>query len=614
MSPAKKKSVKRKANRKPTAKKITKKKVIKKHPAKKIVAKSIKKISVAVDARTDNTKDIKDTKNTGKFWDIKSQLNKHGALVVTVEIDPTKITTFLAANNWGQWRLGEKRTDETELFQRNGGLLESHDEMTALKWMVQFVQDLKQPNFKSHLVKATQALSTGKLKRGIQFLPNYSETGNEDSTKLDVFRDDRTTAHYFFDNGVVRVSAKNIELLTWDAFRKTGTPGCIWESAVIKRNIQIVPEKQKGLFEIFWERAMMRQTKGLNTVSDWRDAFEMTDEAKDHYRASRLAFGYLLHGYIAPAESRCIYFIDANSDAHRAEGRNGKSLVMKALKYFKKLTEIDGRAFRKSMDTSARFNFGEVEKDTRIVLIDDVQPDFEFAQMFSMLTGNMKVERKNARPFIIPNEHKPKFALTTNHPIASPGQSHKARQFIVEVGSYWNQANKQNESPADEQHIGKMLFDEFNESDWNEFYSCGFRCVQELLQAGKLIPPTHTNFEEKARKLSVEGGEDVGFTDWFDDWIDNERIKQGAHTGDGIALKNLFSQFQKARPDAPWNLDAFKKALFNYCQESNIGFNEHLAGKGGTLRDRRMLKGKRGEQTENVVLTKAGDAIKKKLS
>ena len=586
----------------------------KKGTTKNVAGKSAKKVLAAIDEQQEVI---------GQFWNMSVEQSEDGQEVAgAIEIDSTTVTKFLSDNKWGRWRLGDKRTDEHELFRRNGGLLESHDTTTALKWMVRFVQNLTEKNtepqnykFKNEIEKKTQALSASKLKRGLEFLPTYSESGNEDSEKLDVFRDDRYSAHYFFDNGVVRVTKEKIELLSWKDFKKTGSRGCIWESAIIKRNVAIVPEKQRGLFEIFWERAMMRQTKGLNTVSDWRDAFEMTDEAKDHYRASRSAFGDLLHGYIAPAESPCVFFIDANSDAHRAEGRNGKSLVMKALRYFKKLTTIDGRAFRKSMDTSSRFNFGEVEKDTRIVLIDDVQPDFELAQMFSMLTGDMKVERKNARPFTIQREHKPKFALTTNHPIASPGQSHKARRFIVEVGSYWNQANKQNERPADEKHLGKMLFDEFNESDRNEFYSCGFRCVQEYLKAGKLIAPAHTNFEEKSRKLSVEGGEDVGFTDWFDDWIDNGRIKQGAHTGDGIALKNLFGQFQKAQPDAPWNLDAFKKALFNYCQDSNIGFNEHLAGRGGTLRDRRMLKGKRGEQTENVILTKAKDeTLKKKLS
>lgn len=552
--------------------------------------------------------------NKERFWDIAVTGDR-----ARIEMPPTKITKFLSDNQWGRWRLGQKRTDDTDLFRRDGGLLEAHDEQTALRWMYTFVENLKRGdmgsdwNYREDILKATQALSPSKLKRGLDFLPVYSEEGGENSTKLDVFRDDRVTAHYFFRNGVVRVTAKDIELIPWETWREKGNPGCIWESAIINRNVKLVAVKQKGLFETFWEQAMMRQTKSLHEVSDWRQAFEMTDDAKDHYRASRLAFGYLLHSYIAPSESKCIYFIDANSDAQRAEGRNGKSLVMTALKHFKKLTTIDGRAFRKAMDTSSRFNFGEVEKDTRIVLIDDVQPDFEFAQMFSMLTSDMRVERKNARPFIIPHAHKPKFALTTNHPIASPGQSHKARQFIVEVGSYWNQADKQGERPADKQHIGKMLFDEFSESDWNEFYSCGFRCVQELLQVEKLIPPKHTNFEDKARKLSVEGAQDIGFTDWFDEWVDSERVQQNAHVGDGIAIKRLFSAFQEARPDAPWGLDDFKKALYNYCLDrKDIGYNEHLASKGKTLSARRMLKGPRGAQTEHVILTKQGESIVKK--
>ena len=147
----------------------------------------------------------------------------------------------------------------------------------------------------------------------------------------------------------------------------------------------------------------------------------------------------------------------------------------------------------------------------------------------------------------------------------------------------------------------------------NGLTSVRFRCVQELLQAEKLIPPKHTNLEYKARKLSIEGVQDIGFTEWFDEWVDNERVPQNVHVGDGIAIKTLCSAFQEARPDAPWGLDDFKKALFKYCLDrKDIGYNEHLASKGNTFSARRMLKGPRGAQTEHVILTKQGESIVKK--
>ena len=544
-----------------------------------------------------------------EFWSVKEYKNGDEF----IDLERGKITEFLRHNKWGRWRLGDKRTSSSELFRRNGAILESHDERTALVWMYQYAESLKQSDMEKHwflreeLLEATQSLSDTKWDRALEFLDVYSEEGTENSKKLDLFSDDKETAHYFFRNGVVRITAEEIELIAWDAWKKDAKQGCIWESSINKeRSVQIVAKSKKGIFELFWERAFLRQTKSVHTLRDWRTAFEMTEEAEDHYRASRVAYGYLLHNFQGPAETKCVAFIDANADLKKTEGRNGKSLLMNSLKHFKKLTTIDGRAFRKAVGESARFNFAQVEKDTRVVLIDDITPDFEFLQMFSLLTGDMKVERKGTNAFMIRHEKKPKFCLTTNYPLVETGQSHIDRRFIVEVGSYWNQANKQGEAVSDKKHMGKMFFTEFNDSDWNEFYSCGFRCVQEWLRAGKLVATKHANYEEKARKFSIEGIEEVGFTDWFTEWMEIECVKQGANTGDGIAVESLYSQFQSDRTDAHWSFDSFKQGLWRYCEcTKGMGYNEHLASKGSTFSSRRMLKGKRGEQKEHVILTVA---------
>ena len=67
------------------------------------------------------------TVNKDCFWDIKGTGKS-----TRIEMPPRKITKFLSDNRWGRWRLGQKRIDGTDLFRRNGGLLEAHDEQTAL--------------------------------------------------------------------------------------------------------------------------------------------------------------------------------------------------------------------------------------------------------------------------------------------------------------------------------------------------------------------------------------------------------------------------------------------------------------------------------------------------
>ena len=76
--------------------------------------------------------------------------------------------------------------------------------------------------------------------------------------------------------------------------------------------------------------------------------------------------------------------------------------------------------------------------------------------------------------------------------------------------------NENGESPADEKHLGKTLFGyEFTDVDWNQFYTYGFRCVQEYLKKG-LVESSNENHLKKSRKVSIEGIDGDGVvTSWM---------------------------------------------------------------------------------------------------
>jgi hypothetical protein len=121
--------------------------------------------------------------------------------------------------------------------------------------------------------------------------------------------------------------------------------------------------------------------------------------------AFETAFGYLIHSYQPPDESKVVVFIDVDSSPERTEGGNGKSLSMEMVKYYRKTAFVDGKSFRKSLSESARFNFSNVEVDTGFVFINDLNPDFDLTQLFSIITDDMTVEGKGTNKFVIPKTH-----------------------------------------------------------------------------------------------------------------------------------------------------------------------------------------------------------------
>ena len=66
----------------------------------------------------------------------------------------------------------------------------------------------------------------------------------------------------------------------------------------------------------------------------------------------------------------------------------------------------------------------------------------------------------------------------------------------------------------DRRHLGTMLFDNFSQDDWDDFYNFGFECVQTYLKLYRSNSRTSEYFL-KSLKLKVEGVE--GDCHWLDE-------------------------------------------------------------------------------------------------
>jgi hypothetical protein len=527
-----------------------------------------------------------------------------------IAIDALDLKDFLIHHGFGQFQNGRDKRSSKEIFQNVDGVLTLHNAETVKKWLHDFVENAEDKEFKAkgklfnpdaqtskkELLRKLQTYSESSLSNHVLYaLPVFTEQGFVGTTKLELFNDAHDVAHFRFLNGIVRVTAKEIKLLTYKSIK---TQGAVWDSSIIQRDIQI--DNNKGLFEKFAENAMKRgDIDKVSSLKDWTSEFNLNE---DFYKSMRTSYGYMLHTHNSDDVSRCIYYIDFASTMGKPEGGNGKSVVMQSVKHFKSMVSVDGKAFRQNMEGGGRFQFATVTMDTKFVLIDDIRPEFNFDMLFSKITGDMEIERKGRDIIIISKERKPKFGVTTNYVIAGTGTSYTRRQHITEFGNYWNYANRLKESPSSKKHLGKSLFShEFLDKDWNQFYSYGFRCAQEYFQFG-LHESQDKSYLKKAIGLEIEGAEGDGVvTAWLDTYCSTAVGKYKSGQSDEDIYKKFKSECKEYCEI--WDKNELINGLWKYCEASSNPYQYNAHKKGSTKSERRDLKGPKGKQKAHVTIT-----------
>ena len=261
----------------------------------------------------------------------------------------------------------------------------------------------------------------------------------------DFRRDTQNESFVYFRNCFVRI---NDEGYTINEYTHLDKP--IWKKQIIDRD--------------FYE---------VDQVSDFRTfIFRICRNEADRYDSFRSVIGYLLHGYKDPAMAKAIIFMDEKLD-DGSNGGCGKSLLGNAISKVRKSLRLGGKNFKFD-----RFSFQSYEPGTQIIEFNDLSKHFQFEMLFTTITDNIVVEKKNKDELIIPFEYSPKILLSTNYTLSGVDESTLRRQFIIEFSDYFNIKY----SPEDE--FGRRFFDDWSENDWCSFYQFMINCLQFYLKNG----------------------------------------------------------------------------------------------------------------------------------
>ena len=411
--------------------------------------------------------------------------NKHHNIefIIDGKVDPYILKLFLEERGFGLYQACNDRNCEKQLILNEGGIIKPYSLIEIKRWVAKFIYN--SPDKTTELLSIWQKFTDIPLKKSvIDHLCVYSADGFKNTTDIQLIKDTEKECFLAFKNGIVKITKQDVE------FKKySSVEGSIFESSIIQRNFEGASRinnmdinKERHLFREFVEKSVLY--KNNNATSDcWRSEYIPDDSTKKALISLKTAYGYLLHSYNHPSLSKAIFLVDRNSSPNKPEGGTGKSLIISSLRYLLNQSSQDGKKYRDNPNTGGRFQFSNVEQHTDNIFIDDLKADFNIQSIFTMVTGDIEIERKGQNKFVIPQNQRPKIALTTNYEILTEGTSYKRRIHQVPLGDYWNRCINEGTDPKDE--LGSELFGhEFLQSDWDDFYIFSIKCIQDYLKLG----------------------------------------------------------------------------------------------------------------------------------
>ena len=374
----------------------------------------------------------------------------------------------------------------------------------------------------------------------------------------------------YFANEIWEVTAAGIQPLKYSQQQLN-----IWKHQKKEHIVEQLPQ----LIEITrheddrWSYRITETGKGcdflrfLENASNftWRkSAAEITPEERDanaqHLISKLAAFGYMVASAKEASFSKAVIAMDGKqAEIGRSDGRTGKSLLGKAVGQVTKVKYYNGKDFATG---NRQFIWHGVDSRTKLVLIDDCQKDFDFEDLFGLISGDWPVNPKNAAPYIIPYSESPKVYITTNHAVTGDGASYTDRQWMLAFSDFYNADHKP------EHDFKTYFFEGWDADQWDLFWNLVAQSLQIYFKYGFVGVPGD---RLEKRKLLQEVGEE--FKLWADEYYapgDESRLGQRMQRKDIYA--NLLEYVGPKRATY-YTPKVFKSKLKKYCDLEGLIFN-----------------------------------------
>ena len=397
----------------------------------------------------------------------------------------------------------------------------------------------------------------------------------EKFSNSNIFRDNYEECYLSFKNGIVKITKKKIELLEPSVIGKKYR----YSNSLLQNHnkqekwdgaISIKDPDGAGEFEMFCKVSTSKKLNDLKKFDDenpphFGKDYELNEGGLKCLMSS---IGYLVHRKMDTGQGRMVLLQDRVMDGKTRSGGNGKGLIANALRCVVPLEEIHGE----TSTSNDKFLHGGVTMGTRVVFYDELVPKrgLQVGELYTNITSQMKIERKNQNSFILRGDDVPKLLAASNYLVFDSSSSSDMRRLhIVEfsdLGSFhkghintsWNSK--------------KSMFgnnNDWGQKDWNDFYNFIFKCVQVHLTEG-LYKEHHQNWERQhlMGPLIIEFGQLEVL--WMEKYLKSERKVKSHHLEDSCPFSfELYNSLLSQIPNTRLDETRMKKMFYDYCESSN---------------------------------------------
>jgi hypothetical protein len=281
-------------------------------------------------------------------------------------------------------------------------------------------------------------------------------------------------------------------------------------------------------------------------------------------------FGYLCDTRKDKARPWAVVLSEETADDNKGGG-TGKGLFMHGVNQAAPVCLIPG----KEWNPDARFTYSRVTAATRCVFLDDVNKRFNLEALNNAITEGLRVERKGKDERLFAYHEAPKFAVSTNYAVDLEAEHAARRARVLEFAPYFGR----HRTPAD--YFGHLLFDDWDQHEWNRFYNLVFCAVWQYRRHGEGLevkPPSEAHQLKAAR---IKYGRD------FVQWIEESREELAGTTADKSTLYGKFLT-DSGTDQKQYSAHRFYKAMEQAAGELGLPLTTIRSGSGP--RQYRFLK------------------------
>ena len=429
-------------------------------------------------------------------------------------LSPHKYKFWLENNNFSKFFPTESKT--FTFIQIDQNKVEETNEKRIKDYVLKCLLDRKDIGFMPYdaMASSTKAFS-------VDFLSLL------DSADIKIKEDTQDEIFIYYRNCIVRITTDKFETIDY-----LDVDGYVWKNQIIDRDFKIADHHESMYRSFVWYISGENQSK---------------------YNTFKSVIGYLMHSFKTSANNKAIILNDSVI-SENPNGGSGKGLFCNALSHLKKVSSIDGKTF----DFNKSFPYQTVSTDCQLLVFDDVKKSFDFERLFSLITEGITIEYKGQDAIKLPVQKSPKIIITTNYTVGGVGGSFERRKFEIELSDYFNAGN----TPL--MKFGKLLFDEWDDTEWSRFDNYMIQCAQYYLRYG-LVKADFDNIETRKfiKNTSFE----------FYEWT---RAHETLPYNQRVSKREKYNELLEEYPDLKkWlSQKRFKQWLEEYCRFYNFEYRE----------------------------------------